>query len=555
LLGLQAVAHQYGGDVSARKVALLAALERSALANARAVERLHEILLFLRAYPDDAAVLHTVERLLGAFDSRRDLRRFARTLAQSGIAGTAIHYRFFWFTAEWLARRWPDQLTIDWREFANAADLEPLLRLLVPAAESAALDGMELRPRQWIERWRAREETDAVFLVRRFAALRMDDFGREMLYERLDPPLRLAPGRGTPSRTRARAPGSSIVYRRHPLDRTRPDLRRAARLPPRAVRDVSPRTARALIELARGAMVTRSRDLDSFEHADPADVRLVDCGEGLELVCIGLVPERRALLDAIYGYLTLQSGVPIGYVLSSALFESALVAYNVFETFRGAEAARHYGRVLAAVRTLFGADTFAVDPYQLGHDNAEGQASGAWWFYYKLGFRPHDAAVRRLVRNELDRQRQNARYRSPRRTLQRLSAAHLFLALGRERSDVLGSLRLENISLRISEFLAKRGGARREAGIRDCAEEAAARFGARAWRRWPNGERLAWQRWAPVLLLVPDPDRWSASERADAVAVVRAKGGRRETDFVTRFDAHRRLRGAVELLARPLSAT
>src|SRR5439155_9308084 len=131
------------------------------------------------------------------------------------------------------------------------------------------------------------------------------------------------------------------------------------------------------------SMVTRSRDLDVFSWADERDVRLVDCGGGLQFACIGAVPERRLLLESVYGFLTLKNGVPIGYVLASALFGSSEVAYNVFETWRGAESAHVYGRVLAMLHTLFGSTTFGIDPYQMGHKNEEGQESGAWWFYYK----------------------------------------------------------------------------------------------------------------------------------------------------------------------------
>ena len=57
----------------------------------------------------------------------------------------------------------------------------------------------------------------------------------------------------------------------------------------------------------------------------------------------------------------------------------------------------HVALVIVGVgllRALFGCDSFAIDPYQLGHHNAEGLSSGAWWFYYKLGFRPIDPAAR-----------------------------------------------------------------------------------------------------------------------------------------------------------------
>ncbi len=52
------------------------------------------------------------------------------------------------------------------------------------------------------------------------------------------------------------------------------------------------------------------------------------------------------------------------------------------------------------------------------------------------------------------------------------------------------------------------------------------------------------------MLLLPGVEAWSPAERAGLVKVVRAKGGRRETEFVRRFDAHRALRrGLLRLVA------
>ena len=66
---------------------------------------------------------------------------------------------------------------------------------------------------------------------------------------------------------------------------------------------------------------------------------------------------------------------------------------------------------------------------------------------------------------------------------------------------------------------------------------------------WTGGERLAWDRWSPIVIALGDAGGWPAADRAALVDVIRAKGGRRESDFVRRFDRHRRLRRAVLGLA------
>ena len=546
---LERLKDDFGGEVPVRRLELLRALERRRLESAGQVLRLHELLCFSRAYPDDPAVLSQVERMLGGFEARGDLKRFRAALADSGMAGTAINYSFFWFTAEWLARRWPENLTIDWPLFANKERLQELLHLLLPYSETLTVDELGFSTRDWIAQLKGPSETDAEFLIRRFAALRSDNFVRETIYELLDVPVRVAPGGDTPSRTKARYDGLPAVFQTGPLSRGRPDLRREVERPPVAVRAVSPREGRRLVDLAREAMVTRSRDLDIFVHADKHDTRLVDCGGGLQFACFGAVPERRLMLDSVYGMLTLKSGVPMGYVLVSTIYNSAEVAYNVFETYRGGEAAYVYGRVLATVRHLFDVDAFTVPPYQLGYDNDEGLKSGAWWFYYKLGFRPHDPEVRRVMRAELAKMKRRPGHRSSLATLRELVQSNVFLYLGKRRKDVRGRISLGNIGLEVTAYMAERFGADRDVGVRTCSREAARMLGVRSMSRWSRGERLWWDRWSPLIMTLPGVERWSASNKRALVRVVRAKGGRRESDFVGLFDRHRRLRAAVLRLA------
>jgi hypothetical protein len=553
LRGLERLRMEFGGDAAGRKLACLAALERATLRSAGAVRRLHEALCFLRAYPDDAAVLARAERMLAAFARRADLRRHADELADSGIAGTAIRYPFFAETAFWLARRFPRELHVDWEILEEEQEQRLLDRLdpLLVYAESSGLDELDLGLRAWLARLAGPREADGAFLARRCAALEAEPFLKESYYEEVGLPLELRPGPGTPARTHAklRIARLQFAFQRASLSRPRPDLAAAVRREPR-VRELSPAEGARCIELAREAMVTRSRDLDVFAYGDPRDVRLLECEDGLAFAAIGFRPERRLLLEAVYGFLTLKNGVPIGYVLNSALLGSAEVAFNVFETFRGAEAAHVYGWVLACVRHLFAVDTFTIYPYQLGQANDEAIASGAWWFYQRLGFRPRDRATLALMNRELARKRVNPDHRSSPATLRKLADHNLYHSMGRPRRHVIGEVRLGAVGLAVSKLMAERFGADRERGEQECERLAARRFGLASSARWTPGERMAWRRWAPILVLLPGIEAWSRAERRAALDVVRAKGGRRESEFARRFDAHGKLRAELLRLIR-----
>jgi hypothetical protein len=539
---------QYGPDLAAERLALLRVLARGRLARAADVRELHELLCILHAYPDDRAVFDQVARMLAAFDARRDLRRHRDALVDTGIAGTATFYRFEAPTARWLAERWGRCLTVDWDE-VDAERVARHLALLSLDAERPGLDEPPIEGRRWLDRLRG-SETDAAFLIRRAASLEGAPPVRDRVYDELGLMLRLAPGPDTPSRTRARYERSAFVPQPGPVRQRRAGLRVEAATPPRAVREVTARDGAALIDLAREAMVTRSRDLHAFEHASPLDVRLIDCGDGLELACIGVEPAHRHLLEAVYGFLILQNGVPIGYALTSALFRSSEIAFNIFETYRHAEAARIFGRLLGTTRALFGSDTFTIFPYQLGHGNEEGIESGAWWFYYKLGFRPRDPAAWRLARREVGRVRRRSSYRSSAATLSRLARHNVFFDLGERRDDVMGTFAGDAVGLAATDCLSRRFGSDRARATRTCADEVARLLALQDWRRLPAAERLAWMRLSPLILLLPGVARWSAADRHALAALARAKGGRRENAFVLLANRHARFHRALARLGR-----
>ncbi|MCX6544376.1 MAG: hypothetical protein NTV05_08170 [Acidobacteria bacterium] len=551
LLGeLQRLREEFGPGSARKKCALLARIAARSLSSAAEVLDLHELLCFWRAYPDSARVLSAVERQLRRFSRRPDLRRVSDELLNSGVAGTDTVYPFGLCTAEWLASRWGRLLTVEWEDVVDENRLLRALMLYALPAEVPGLDDPPLGARAWLDRLRAPGGTDAAYLVERAARYPAGTWARDRLFDELNVPMRIAAGPGSPNRTLARFDGAPVSYQCRPLDRARPDLRAEISRPPLAIRGVARRDAARLIDLAHESMVTRKRDLDAFAWADPRDVRLVDCGDGLQFALIGVLPERRFLFESVYGLLTLKNGVPIGYALTSALFESSEIAYNVFETFRGGEAGYVFGRLLAACHALFGSETFSIDPYQLGAGNEEGLDSGAWWFYYKLGFRPRARNILPLVAREARRVAANRDYRTARPTVERLVEHTVFWSAGPRREDVMGALRLGNVGLTVSALVARRFGSDRTRAAHVLADEAAATLDVAGWRRWSRDERLAWERWAPVVAVLPNVARWPQTDRAALVKVIRAKGGRRESAFVPLFNSHVRLRAAIVGLCR-----
>jgi hypothetical protein len=544
LAALERTRLEFGVAAAQARLALLKQLAHTRLGSARGVMRLHEALCFIRAYPDNAAVLAHVQAMLATFERRADLRAHRHTLADSGIVGAAIHYRFFAAQAQWLAQRWPNELRLDRSEPGADERIAHALPPLLTPAEASALIELKLPGYAALDRLRGTNETDATFLLRRIAAMPGDGFTREAYSDNVDAGYVLAPGPGTPSRTAAHfaahVAGTPVVFRREAPPRGRPDLHAEIARAPQSLRRMPVRDGAAIIELARAAMVVRHRSLEAFSFADARDAWIVDHGDGLAMALVGVVPQRRHAVASYYGGLTLRNGVPVGYHQADIVGASAALSFNTFDTFRGVEAAFTFARWLATLQHLFGTTSFSLDPYQLGNDEA--LESGAWWFYAKLGFRPHDAATATLARDELARVARSPRHRTRAATLRRLAEQHLFFDLESARPHPLFPLAV--LGLRSGAALSARAGSDRERAVDEASTELLRHCALTSLHGFSPDQRQAWRRLAPILALL-DLGKWRVDERRALVDLIRAKGGRSERDYVARYLAHPRLDAAL----------
>jgi hypothetical protein len=251
-----------------------------------------------------------------------------------------------------------------------------------------------------------------------------------------------------------------------------------------------------------------------------------------------VIPPRRHALASYYGSLTLRNGVPIGYAQADIVGASAALSFNTFETFRGGEAAHTFTRWLAALRHQFGATSFSIEPYQLGHDNDEAIDSGAWWFYAKFGFRPRDVATLGLMRDEASRVQRRPRHRTRAGMLRRLAQRHLFFDLDPAQPRPL--IALGTLGLHAGAALSARAGSDRGRGVDEASVALQRHCALPSLRGWSGDQREAWQRLAPVLTLL-DLATWRDDERRSLVELIRAKGGRSERDYIARYHAHPRL--------------
>jgi hypothetical protein len=271
-------------------------------------------------------------------------------------------------------------------------------------------------------------------------------------------------------------------------------------------------------------------------------------GRGLTVALIGIRPGRRLPLEAYYAFLALKNGVPVGYGGGWFLFGSLDWAMNIFPSFRQGESAFLATQVLRVYRRVFGMRTVVIDRYQLGHENPEALASGAFYFYHRLGFRPRDRAVLRVLDAELARRAEAPAYRSPRAALRRLAGAEVYLTLAGGHAAPERRLRAAEVATLVTRAVGQGFEGDRRRALRECAGRVGRALGASDRASWTPAERRAFAELALVVALLPDLGRWPRAARRALAATMRAKGGPSERAYARRLAAHRRLRAALEAL-------
>jgi len=543
---------RFGPEDAGRLERLLAMIGARRFRGADELIRLHEALLFLRAYPRSPKVARLADALLFSFPGRiaalraegADFSPFEEPEI-SGIAGTSLSAVFSYEFARRLAARHPRDVEIAWDRCDEMDRLGPALARILPLFGEDWPVEAHAPFREWIAAARPRGTSDLSWLLARVAGLPLTPRERADLYEALRLPLTWQFGSRI-SRTRLRLPAggisrSAFLAERKLYCHTEPLLRRAdislareldgLRLP---VRRLARKEARGILDVILDASAMRFRELYGFSHPDEARVFQADAGRGVEIYFFGAPPEWRLPLRAYHGGMFFKNGVPAGYVELLSLFERAEVGFNLYYTFREGESAWLYARLLRLFHQVLGVDTFSVDPYQIGLENPEAVDSGAFWFYRKLGFRPVDAEAAALVGREERRMRQTPGRRSSKRTLEKLARSYILYEGPSAQPGAWDRFRVRNLGLAAARAMAERWhGDPAEAWI------AATQFAGRVLGLESPGTL------ALVLNLVPDLERWTGEEKLAVAEIVKAKQGAGEARYLRLMQRHSRLRSAL----------
>ena len=328
----------------ARLLASLRALARTRPPDALSLGRFHDLLLFLRAFPTDRRVMRFCDALLRDFSKRiKKLAKAGVDLSPiqdgeefAGIAGTTLTALLDYHETSWLARRFPNQLSIDWEGFENESALGALLARFAPLFEEDGAVEPDIPYLDWLRSASGGRELD--WLIDCLDRSSLTESIRADMFAALGLPIRWKLGDSSATRTHARRKTRSFFLHREPMIQRR-DVSLSSELArgPLRLEQLSKREGEEIITMCREATSVRYRELYGTTRGEPGDVARADVGRGVEIYLWGLPAAKRLPLRAYQAGFTLKNGVPINYIEAISLFEWVEVCFNTFYAYRDGE--------------------------------------------------------------------------------------------------------------------------------------------------------------------------------------------------------------------------
>ncbi|MDH4289247.1 MAG: hypothetical protein OEV65_10915 [Aquincola sp.] len=459
---LRAVAHRFDPAALEAKREALARAARATLRDARVLPRYHELLLFLLAHPADAAQRTVVEaemRRLAAFLRTRRGRHGA-WLDGEGLPWVETAARFSHDCVRWLMGHPHARVTLDGFGEGARADLNAVLRLTLPSVErsetTAELDNLAL-----LDTLRVPRSRRLAFVIDELARLDSQPFVKDHLFDSLELFVTMRPTDRRLSRAYSRLPVPAVFFQRDLLRAF--DARALMDSPLPALRPLDRAARDDVVRVVKTAFVLTSRETDPGTYLDERALAVVDLERGLTVAVYGMVPERQLPLESYAGFTLFKNGLAAAYGGAWLLGRRAGFGMNIFEPYRGGESGYMMCQVLRTYRQLFGVSFFEVDAHQFGLDNPDGIATGAFWFYYRYGFRPLDAALARLAEHERATMRRRPGHRSNEKTLLRFTGSNVALNFGGPVPP-----HLFDLTTLVTRMVQRRYRSDRQAAERDC---------------------------------------------------------------------------------------
>ena len=445
-------------------------LRAMALRECAALVECHECLLFMRAHPTDAATLRLVEaelrRITAFLRARRG--RHAVLPGNEGLPYVSTVTRYTHDFVRWLSQHPHCRVTFEGFD-EPSLQLRDVLRLTLPSLERGEANA-ELTTDEMFEALGVPPRRRLPFLLAELGRLDHEPYVKDHLFDALGVSVRVTPTHAAFSTAYNRLPMPSVSFLPERLRHFDATALMNGALPAARVLDDASREA--VVRVLRNTMALTLRETDPATYMDARSLRVFDLERGVSVAIFGMVPARQLAVESYVGFTAFRNGMPVSYGGAWMVGARANFGMNIFAPYRGGESGYVMCQLLRVYRQQFGVQYFEVEAHQFGKDNPEGIETGAFWFYYRYGFRPIDRVLAARARQEKARLAARPGARSTRRTLLAFTDSNVALNFGGP-----PPMSLYDVTTRVTRMVNREYAGDRPAAERACIERFVAATG------------------------------------------------------------------------------
>ncbi len=450
-LELKQVVFLFNEDSAKLKQQALLKCSGAKIAGANSIKQYHDTLLFLLAYPENENL-----KSLAASEMKRLSERIKNLpLAQhekldlSGLAFTNTHGGFSISLIKWLLKEFPGQVSVHSFDEEGVHPKEILKHALGEMEFEIASDE-KLKPEAWIAKASGtKNRTKQVqWIINQFDKIEASDLIKDQLMESLKLYVTIEPKEENFSRSFGKLKQDKTFFHDKGILKKFDEGELINRKLP-SPKKLSLQQKQEIINSSRVALCLLNRETDPVTYCNEDGLLYYELEHGLSIALFSMLPERRLPLESYIGFMMFKNGYPMAYGGGWLFGKRSLLGINIFEAFRGGESAFVFAQLLRSYKNAFGADYFEVEPYQFGKDNPEGIQSGAFWFYYRFGFRPVDEQLNKLATEESQKIKADKKYRSPISTLKLFTKSNVCVNFSNHAKPINPSDISKYISLQI----------------------------------------------------------------------------------------------------------
>ncbi len=428
-------------DSCSQKSNLLKLISQSEWKNATQLIDYHELLLFLASHPSSNQITRIVEN---------ELNRIARYLKNcstaeiskyndSGLPYTNLITRYSHDLLQFILHDHSIKMSFDSFDELGV-DLNTLLKFTLPALEkdetTAGLENDELMNALGISK-----KNYIQFLISEFSKLNDQPAIKDYLWESMKIFIHIESRSKLFSRSYNRIEIESVFYQDQLLKKFDSQKVIETSLPNPI--QLSQAQLEHVATVIRHSLTLTLRETDPSTYMDLSTLRLFQLDRGITIAIYGMNEYRQLPLQSYIGYTLFKNGFPAAYGGSWIFGERAMFGLNIFEAFRGGESGYMMCQLLRVYKQVFKLTYIEVEPYQYGLDNPDGIQSGAFWFYYRYGFRPVDSTLFQLAQREQIKIKNKQGYRSKENILLEFTISNIALQFEKKIPPDLGKVKSE----------------------------------------------------------------------------------------------------------------